>query len=305
MLVYIRYFLLLACLHVMLLPAVAAMEQRKCGMDRDYWLYTPETVAADRTYWLVVGVHGAKGKGAGAAGLADWVNKYDNVIVVGPSFPIDGPFYQVLGGNADRQLLDIHKDLGKEFQLHDKMFIYGFSGGAQFAHRFTLKHPDHVIGVSAHSGGTWESRPNFRSSEVIWTISCGLKDTNHSAGAPLTRIEYFRNFCQAMLRKSFTVKPFVTNAGHRRTAEVRAATEECFRVATSGMFDFQRSATAEMASMEREQYIRNTNAELKTVEFDDGAKVHEVEVNEDGWMLGEKALRAMENIRRNNLQLNR
>ena len=89
------------------------------------------------------------------------------------------------------------------------MFINGFSGGSQFAHRFAGIHgKKYVVGVSAHSGGTWDSEPGRSSSGLIWTISCGLKDTAKSKGASLPRIDYFRNFYAKMhKRKKFTVKP--------------------------------------------------------------------------------------------------
>ena len=105
-------------------------------MKRDYWLYTPDKIDTKKKYWLVVGVHGYKGNGKGAAGLAGWVKKFDNVIVIGPSFPSTGPYYQILQGGTDKQLLEIFKQLNKEFNLHEKMFLYGFSGGAQYSHRF-------------------------------------------------------------------------------------------------------------------------------------------------------------------------
>jgi poly(3-hydroxybutyrate) depolymerase len=150
---------------------LATQEQRTCKMGREYWLYTPDTIDKNKTYWLVVGVHGAGGDGKRAANLQVWTKKFDNVIVVGPTFPKKGPYYQVLGGNSDKQLLDIHKTLSKEFKLHNKLFIYGFSGGSQYAHRFANKHYKRIIGVSAHSGGTWDRGPSRGSAGILWTLS--------------------------------------------------------------------------------------------------------------------------------------
>jgi len=285
------------------LTVSAKEEQRQCRMKRDYWLYTPDNLDKDKTYWLVVGVHGAKGNGKGAGGLAGWVTQFDNVIAVGPSFPIGGPYYQVLEGNSDKQLLDIFKALKKEFKLHDKLFIHGFSGGSQYAHRFAAKNSKDVIGVSSHSGGTWDPAPKSSSSSCVWTISCGLNDKSVSAGAQAPRIDEFRKFCGSMLKKSFTVKPFVTNAGHSPTGEVRKNCEECFRVATSGMFDFQREATKDMSFAEREQYLKKSNTELNEIEFDDGEKKHKIMVNKDGWMVSPKTLKIMEATRKENDKL--
>ncbi len=281
-------------------PSHAKVEQGQCGMARDYWLYTPETINPDQTYWLVVGVHGYRGKGEGAVGLPEWFDRYQNIIVIGPTFPSEGPYYQFLEGDSDRQLLDLFDELSGKFKLHDKMFIHGFSGGSQFAHRFAMKHPEHVIGVSAHSGGTWEQAADADADELIWTISCGLQDTAHSAGAPLTRIEYFRKFCASMLDQSFTVKPFVTDAAHKRTPAVLANAEECFRIATTGMFDFQRKATEGMSPTEREQYIEASHKQLRETEFNDGEEIRQIKVNPDGWVISKKVLRKMKKVRQLN-----
>lgn len=277
----------------------AKEEQRKCNMGRDYWLYTPDNIVTGKTYWLVVGVHGAKGNGKGAGGLAGWANEMDNVIVVGPSFPINGPYYQGLGGESDKQLLDIHKALQKEFKLHDKMFLYGFSGGGQYTHRFVNKHPKSVIGVSSHSGGSWEAGPDVAAKSVLWTISCGLKDTALSTpDSPMNRIDFFRTFFAAMNKaKGFTCKPFVTEQGHRPDPKLREATKECFRAASTGMFDYQREATKGMNAIQREAWIiKDTKLEPRT--FDDGQKKHELMVNKDGWTVGSDALRAMAETRK-------
>ena len=84
--------------------AIAKEIQGKCSMGRDYWLYVPDTIDPEKTYTLVVGVHGARGRGKGAAGHANWVDKHD-VIVLGPSYVNDQGAFQYLGG-ANRQADD-------------------------------------------------------------------------------------------------------------------------------------------------------------------------------------------------------
>lgn len=282
----------------------AKEEQRKCAMGRDYWLYTPDRIDANKTYWLVVGVHGAKGIGKGASGLAGWVNEMDNVIAVGPSFPIIGPYYQGLQGESDKQLMDIHKALQKEFKLYDKMFLYGFSGGAQYSHRFANKYPEHVIGISAHSGGSWDLSPVTDAKSILWALSCGLKDTKLSTpDSGMSRIDYFRAFFASLDKaKGFTCKPFVTEQGHKAAGDVSAATKECFRAATTGMFDYQREATKGMPLAQREAWIlKDTRLEART--FNDGTNTYALSVNKDGWTVGSDALRAMSDTRKMNDRL--
>ena len=289
--------LLIILIFSLIQPVVAKEEKRKCKMGRDYWLYTPDNLDKSKTYWLVVGVHGFRGKGAGAAGLANWINKLDDVIVIGPSFPSTGPYYQLLQGATDKQLINIHKKLSDEFKLHSKMFLYGFSGGAQYVHRFTSKHYKKVIGVSAHSGGTWDRAPSKGSVSVLWTVSCGLKDTSISTGANMSRIDFFRTFYKKMDKGKFTSKPFVTNMGHRRNKLVLQNTEECFRVATTGLFDYQREVTKGMSISERERYIRE-DKKLLEKEFKDGKNTYQLKVNKDGWTVESSALKSMRETRK-------
>ena len=76
----------------------------------------------------------------------------------------------------------------------------GPSGGAQFAHRMMMKHPDLVIGCAAHSGGTWSTggscgKPNPQAAQVPFVLSCGEEDTRKSTpDLPMGRLEWAKAF---------------------------------------------------------------------------------------------------------------
>ncbi len=84
--------------------------------------------------------------------------------------------------------------------------LHGHSGGAQFVHRFAMAHPETVLGVSAHSAGSWACDGGYGSIRkeargVPFLISCGEKDTGLAyEGSPHPRIEWFRLF-EAGLKK--------------------------------------------------------------------------------------------------------
>ncbi len=222
--------------------ACAAEEARTDSLTgREYFVYTPSSIDPDKTYWLVVGVHGYKKNGKGAGGFANWADKHD-CIVVGPSFPNEG--YQGLLHQSDEQLIAIARDLSKTYKLHPKLFIAGFSGGSQYAHRFMLKHPQVVAGCAAHSGGSWETGspipPPARS--IPFVMSCGENDTAKSVpDAPHTRIEWAKLF-EAEARKAdmFFDAKFFPGVAHRQCKEASEMTEECFLVATDLMPYYQR-----------------------------------------------------------------
>jgi len=208
------------------------------AMGREYYLYTPATIDASKTYWLVVGVHGYGGTGAGAAGMSSYVKK--GCIVLGPSFPNEG--YQYLEQNAGKQLADLIAALGARYRLHSRAFLYGFSGGSQFAHRFAMAYPDLVGGVSAHSGGTWATGGiwdsiNTSATDIPFVISCGLNDTVMAdSSMPYNRLDWCRQFEAQLNADGFIYRAeYWPNTAHAKNAGVDALTAECFTVTTTVM----------------------------------------------------------------------
>lgn len=229
-----------------------AVAPRQDGMGRDYWLYAPSRVATTKDYWLVVGVHGYGGTGSGAAGLAGWAAQRD-CYVLGPSFPNNG--YQLLQQEADTQLVRLIGDLRKTARLKPRVFLFGFSGGAQFAHRFTQKYPDLVAGCAAHSAGTWstggewgELNPAARAIPLV--ISCGQRDTSKSVPqAPYGRLEWAHHFELQLRSGGFAfAATYPKDAAHAYTPEAGALTEVCFKAAT-GKAETLAAQRAEVASL--------------------------------------------------------
>ncbi|MFC4991642.1 hypothetical protein [Rubritalea tangerina] len=200
--------------------------------DRDgltSWIYTPDRIQRNKTYWVVVGVHGYRGHGKGAAGLASWVKGYQpDCIVVGPSFN-DG--YQAAPKKDCDKLLSIVERLGKKYKLHPRIFVYGHSGGAQFAHRFLFKYPNKIAGCSAHSAGTWELNIPNTLTNIPCAFSCGERDTGKAfPQAPYSRIEFFKHFEQNIKKLPLKSLEITTlpNAGHAPDPETLAMTKRCY-----------------------------------------------------------------------------
>jgi poly(3-hydroxybutyrate) depolymerase len=206
------------------------------GMDCH--VYTPDPMDPAKTYQLVVGVHGAGGKGHGAAGMKAWANRGD-VIVIGPSFETKGerPYQNGDGIHAEK-LIALFETLKKTHKLRDQMFLYGFSGGSQFTHRFTMLNPKLVCGVSAHSGGSWAT-DNYGKIEpaaksIPFAISCGENDTAKSfPEAPFNRLEWFGRFRDEIDKKEFChIGGTWPGVGHSASAGVWDFTKQCFQLAT-------------------------------------------------------------------------
>ena len=206
------------------------------GMD--CFVYTPDPLVPETTYQLVVGVHGANGKGNGAAGMQGWAKRGD-VIVIGPSFSSKGerPYQNGDGIHAEK-LIALFEGLKKEHKLRDKMFLHGFSGGSQFVHRFAMLHPKLVCGVSAHSGGTWatDGYGEFSTSakDIPFAISCGEKDTGKAfPEAPFTRLEWFGRFRDEIDKKRFAhIAASWPECGHSISPGAWDFAKQCFQLAT-------------------------------------------------------------------------
>lgn len=223
-----------------LLSAVlGAQEATKDTLGRDYWVYLPKRIETNRTYWLVVGVHGMGGTGKGAGGFSSWAQKRSDCIVLGPTFPSDG--YQFLQKDSDTQLLKLMEELGKRHRLQPKAFVVGFSGGAQFAHRFAHAHPEKVVGVAAHSAGSWSTggqwgEVNAAARGIPQLVTCGLDDTSKMAPqAPFGRLEWAQAYARKLEADGYALlTAWIPRTSHSLSPEAMRLTEVTFDVAVGG-----------------------------------------------------------------------
>lgn len=238
-----KSLLLLSALTIAYLGlAYGAEKVIKDSQGMDCFVYLPDQVNPDKSYQLVVGVHGAGGNGKGAAGMASWAKRGD-VIVIGPSFILkpQSPsmtYYQMGDGVHAEKLINLFKDLSEEYSLRDKMFLHGFSGGSQFVHRFTMKNHNYVCGVSAHSGGSWATRNygkiSSRAKTIPFAISCGEKDTGLSTpDSPLGRLNWYKEFRDEIDAQKFTyIGATWPDVGHRISPGAWNLAHQCFQIAT-------------------------------------------------------------------------
>lgn len=131
---------------------------------QQYLLYLPTTGAKDAP--IFVTVHGISRNVKGhATRFAPYAERY-RVVLVAPYFPKNNfPGYQRLGrvgqgDRADQVLQQIVTEVGElTGARNDKLYLFGYSGGAQFVHRYMLAYPERVAKVVIGAAG-WYTFPD-------------------------------------------------------------------------------------------------------------------------------------------------
>lgn len=133
------------------------------GSKARYFLYVPPNVASHPP--LFVTVHGISRNAREHARLfAPFADRY-GVVVLAPLFPAQTyGDYQRLGqkGNADQVLDAMVDEVGKLTGAKtERFFLFGYSGGGQFAHRYAMAHPERV-GAYAVGAAGWYTFPDLQ-----------------------------------------------------------------------------------------------------------------------------------------------
>lgn len=130
------------------------------GDEREYFIQHPRNIDPDKTYWLLIVVHGGGGNGK-FYWLANGIKKAMEdqpieAIMVTPSFSntdVQASRFPQLGEGAF--LIKVIEELKNKYKVHDKILLTGYSRGGQFTHRFALQHPELVKACAPFAAGTW------------------------------------------------------------------------------------------------------------------------------------------------------
>lgn len=130
---------------------------------RAYFQYLPESVGEGAP--VLVLIHGISRRAAQLVfRFRDQADKH-GLVLVAPLFQkvIYGQYQQVIdkaGPRSDLALIDILEEVEREWHpAASPAHVFGYSGGAQFAHRFALLHPHRVASLSLAAAG-WYTMPD-------------------------------------------------------------------------------------------------------------------------------------------------
>ncbi len=220
--------------------------------------------AEDTKRWVVVDVCGVGGPKKNWFGyrLLPWVGE-DKVIALAPVFGVGS---HLGDGEAAKELIERFEWVKKNYKVHDKMFIHGFSAGAQFAHRFALNHPELVVGVSAHSAGSWACAGGWgqisdKAKGIPFVVSCGELDTAQAFKEfPHTRLEWMKLFAAELKKRDFAVcSEVIPGKGHGEDLkEIGPLIRECFLLATAGILPKSGRWSGDLQQFARRQAVPAT-----------------------------------------------
>lgn len=132
--------------------------------SQEYLVYVPATGGDGAP--LVVSVHGISRNADQHARLLSAYSEMHGVVLVAPIFSAEQhPDYQRLGrvGRGKRADLALNMIVAEVATMTgavaDKFHIFGFSGGAQFAHRYAMANPHRVAGAVIAAAG-WYTLPD-------------------------------------------------------------------------------------------------------------------------------------------------
>src|SRR5699024_6112020 len=131
--------------------------------NQQYYIYVPTNGGDDKK--LFISVHGLSMNADEHATLfASYAEMYD-VILIAPIFALDRyPDYSRLGLGTEKRsdfaLNNIIQEVCDNFLLADnELYLFGYSAGGQFAHRYMMLYPNRVSRLVVGAAG-WYSFPD-------------------------------------------------------------------------------------------------------------------------------------------------
>ena len=157
----------------------------------DCYLFVPQGRRLDSP--LLVAVHGiSRNARELVSDLADTAERRGAIILAPVFTDYRYSDYQRLGrrgrgARADRALQRLVAQASAELRLiSSKFYLYGHSGGAQFAHRYAMAYPHDVAGLGLSAAG-WYTLP-----DTDQPYPYGIRPTSDSYGLTLDPREFLR-----------------------------------------------------------------------------------------------------------------
>jgi dienelactone hydrolase len=180
----------------------------------DYYLYVPKSYAGDREWPLFVGIHGSGGSGLDCWNLWQVYADREGFILLCPSLAdSSGGWYQE-DGNA--KLLAALGQVQQEYRVENRIFLAGFSAGAQFVQGFANQEPQRVKALVILSAGNYYGLNSSLVNTPVLVVIGSLDDPEALSGCDT----FVQNLSQNGFHIEYSVLPGVNHAVTGKTKQL-------------------------------------------------------------------------------------
>ena len=192
--------------------------------DQVYYQYVPKSYDESASFRLLVTIHGHDREASIRIEHFIPLAERHQYVLLGPHFPPSVRFQMLgIGGErADLRLLDLVEEVSEDLSLDANQFdLIGYSGGAQFAHRFLYVWPRRLRTVVVGAPGT----VTLPSKRERWPS--GVRDQARVAGARFDLAEVRRPRTmllvgsEDLLLEGLNQNPWAMRTGATRLARAR------------------------------------------------------------------------------------
>jgi len=141
----------------------------------EYFLYVPRDYSVHKTLPLFVGIHGSGGTGRDCWSSWQPYAEKEGFILLCPSLAdSSGGWYQ---NTAESVLENLITMVRNSYNVKTKVYLAGFSAGAQFVQGYAFNHPGSVGGAAVLSSGNFYY-PNTAAVNVPFLVVVGRLDNS-------------------------------------------------------------------------------------------------------------------------------
>jgi poly(3-hydroxybutyrate) depolymerase len=148
----------------------ASLEAHRYESPSEYYLYLPEGYTEDVKWPVFVGVHGSGGSGKDCWSMWQRFADKEGFILLCPSLSDEGGGWYQEDGEA--MVAAILNQIYLDYSIENRVFMAGFSAGAQFVQGFAFDIPSYVFAVSMLSATIYYP-PSPASSHIPFLVTIG------------------------------------------------------------------------------------------------------------------------------------
>ena len=186
----------------------------------EYYLYVLRAYTAEHSWPVFVGIHGSSGTGLHCWYWWQSFADKEGVILICPTLTEAGSGWHQSDG--EHKVSAIISQVRNEYNLEERLFLAGFSAGAQFVQGYAFRYPHSVKGVAVLSPG-YSFSSTMGARDIPFMVVIGDREIPR-------RLEAAQRLVSLLEQNNFKVEyHLLPGVGHTLTTEARNLTIEFFR----------------------------------------------------------------------------